>query len=53
MVIKARTDEELKEKAEVVSKQQIEFLKKLGMVVNKSKTEIVAFGKEYIRTSST
>jgi len=51
VVIKAKTDEELKEKVKEVSKQHIEFLKRLGMVVNRSKTEVVVFDKEYNKTS--
>jgi len=46
VVVGAKTIQELKAKLEELSKRHVSYLKKMGMIVNTSKTEVVVFRKK-------
>jgi hypothetical protein len=46
VIIQRDSIDDLKKKMEELSRRHVHYLESLGMVVNKSKTEIVIFNKE-------
>jgi len=50
VVVTGSSMSEIKSKIESTSKEHVAFLKRLGMVVNRSKTEIIVFDKKFEET---
>ena len=50
VILEADTMHELVAKSEICLKDHDEFLEKVGMKTNKSKTEVIVFNKNYLKT---